>query len=757
MSKIKMCVWVLLSMLVCVNSASAVWTYFNGNVDQDWFTSGNWGSGDPNFTVPTAADYAEISHVDGVIVSSGDAVCTGLYVGNRAVAASSRLEISGGSLTVSSTAMIGPVIPGTISVSGGDVSISGITYLGYDDGDVGTLEITGGKVSTAQLQMGRVAGVTSLVKIYGGTLEVNLDVNGFHYGIAGTQVDIKGAGVLKWLGDHAVAMNWIRDVKGYIYTSEAGKVIGNAVYDDVSGYTTMTVADSPNSGWTNFTGSIGQNWFIKNNWSTYVPTAVSGYPVITIADANSPVISGGDAVCTSLYVGQNIFAATSPDGKLQISSGSLTVGSTVFIGKAPVSGTISMSDGDVSVGGYTYVGYSADATLEITGGRYYSGGQVNIAKVAGTTCIVKLYGGILEIDLAANGLFFGAGDGQLDIKGDGLLKSAGDHVATVNSHINSTGKIYTSEPDGSLTVELAGGYTLAYVAGTYDPSYGDIDGSGMVNLDDLAIMSANWSEWEASSLTNPNPVIFAPHTAAITVDGDLSDWANSSDWATFGAWYEYGLISETKVKYAWNATEKRLYIGIETTEPGFIEIPIAGLMGEPDTDPLAKVESSDKTAYYKLIVDDDTSTVTVDGSTLGRSITGVVAEMYVVNGTTRTFEISTPVYTNWAAGTGEHTLAADTTIYNYINLWADSWAEYYPAADSQSRSDGLNFYFAGAPLMDVGSAIRLIDVFPVDCSDMPDDRGNLADIAGDDCVVDILDLVELAQDWILCTVPGGCQ
>ena len=242
--KTKMCVLVLLVMLVCANSTFAAWDYFNGNNGQNWSTDTSWSLGH----APYAGDYAQISHNDAVIIDGEAAACTGFYLGTRVVAGvtSSALEVKSGSLAVSSTAMIGSLMPATVTVSGGQVSFNGLTYLGYNTGNNVTLEITGGKVSTKQLQMGRVAGITTNVNIYdNGTLEVNTNANGFYFGAGGGTVDIKGDGVLKWIGDHTLALDWYRDEKGYIVTTEAGKTVGNSVYDEVTGYTTMQVVPEP--------------------------------------------------------------------------------------------------------------------------------------------------------------------------------------------------------------------------------------------------------------------------------------------------------------------------------------------------------------------------------------------------------------------------------------------------------------------------------------------------------------------------------
>ena len=276
----------------------------------------------------------------------------------------------------------------------------------------------------------------------------------------------------------------------------------------------------------------------------------------------------------------------------------------------------------------------------------------------------------------------------------------------------------------------------------------DLNTDCEVDTKDLEILAIDWLSLPpmslGGSLAQKNPLIYAPEITAVSVDGSLADWQESSEWAIFGKWYANGagLTSTSKAKYAWNDSANLLYIGIESTQGSTLIMELGGLMGnlsDPNATPLGGIQ-----ATQLELKNWSGGIATSIINQLGGIKTGVSAA-YTINGETITIEIALPIYSDWKNAATAMNLAAQSDVYTYINIVNAGWT----AGDSLC-ADGTQVYYVTNPVIGNTSLIRLLqDTSPHSCGDYPDIVVMGNPDYNEDCIVDFKDFATFASDWLV--------
>ena len=252
-----------------------------------------------------------------------------------------------------------------------------------------------------------------------------------------------------------------------------------------------------------------------------------------------------------------------------------------------------------------------------------------------------------------------------------------------------------------------------------------------------------------------NPLIYAPEIGSVTVDGDLTDWADASSWALFGAWdgSPPGLASTTKAQYAWSDANDVLYIGVESTEGIGLFLEVGGLMGlitEPNDAVAAATPLSPQATQISF--SNWVGSVPTDIVNQRGEITDGVnaAFSFAVEGATvtMTIEISLPIYSNWSDAGSALDLQSRMDVYVFANVF-DAAGDF---GDSQV-ADGAYVALWNGVVMEVNSLVRLLETSsPQLCDDIPRQFKPQFDFDGN-CYVDIGDLGVIAADWLNCNDP----
>jgi len=178
-----------------------------------------------------------------------------------------------------------------------------------------------------------------------------------------------------------------------------------------------------------------------------------------------------------------------------------------------------------------------------------------------------------------------------------------------------------------------------------------------------------------------------PEIAPITVNGDLSDWAESSSVLTFGKWFKSGagLASTTKIRYAFNGDEDMLYVGMETTEgTGNIwEI------GTPTTDGTSASQDGDDATQVEFSAWAG-GTGSIANQT-GGTAAGISVAYTDIAGV-MTVEVAMPIYVDWSTGGAVVDLVQGLLMYGYSDIFSAGWA----GGDHQCADAEQIYSFGGA-------------------------------------------------------------
>lgn len=221
------------------------------------------------------------------------------------------------------------------------------------------------------------------------------------------------------------------------------------------------------STWTDGAGFFGFNqWTNKNNWSpTGVPTS-SSQVIIDLAGGQAADVSG-TAVAGTLVVGNSATGSLVVGGGL--SSGTLTVGSTVTLGQNLGSnGTITVSGlgaaGTLTAGGQITIGGSGSGTLLVTSlisaAKVNANGGLVLDAASGQTGTLTVTGPQSTLNVAGgSGLIVGNDDSGTNGTNTATITLGGTATISAGSVIVGNGGAGTN----SLTVSV--GSTLTQTAG----------------------------------------------------------------------------------------------------------------------------------------------------------------------------------------------------------------------------------------------------------------------------------------------------
>ena len=190
-----------------------------------------------------------------------------------------------------------------------------------------------------------------------------------------------------------------------------------------------------------------------------------------------------------------------------------------------------------------------------------------------------------------------------------------------------------------------------------------------------------------------NGAFDVPEVGAVTIDGYLSDWADSTEWSeNFVFWNDNGapLTSTTKAKFAWSDAGDMLYVAIQTDQANgghavvgvgttVDDVPTSGEGATQlafDVQPDGSVSVMNEIQYYS----DKYSAGWPGGGT-----DDVVAAQ-TNDGTTWTYELAIPYWKDWTTMDERQTISADDEYYIYLVM-----------EDALEGANGTNMTYEGNP------------------------------------------------------------
>ena len=199
---------------------------------------------------------------------------------------------------------------------------------------------------------------------------------------------------------------------------------------------------------------------------------------------------------------------------------------------------------------------------------------------------------------------------------------------------------------------------------------GDID---EVAIYDTALSDAQILEhYQAATQAPPtqqNQAFDVPEIAAVTIDGNLGDWSDSTAWSEeFVEWNTpegaTPMDSVTKAKFAWNDAGDTLYVAIQTNQ-ALGGHAVVGVGTAVDSTPYLGANAT------QLAFDAGTgNTVDIMNEIaeygLGTDGTDGVVAAQTNDGTTWTYEIAIPYWKDWTTMTEKQTISADDEYFVYL-------------------------------------------------------------------------------------------
>jgi fibronectin-binding autotransporter adhesin len=375
-----------------------------------------------------------------LVVAGGTITQTGgnnLFVGHNGGAGT--FEMSGGNLTVGTGGLKFSDAPGgsgstsTGTVTGGTITTGGEIWLGNNAGNTGTLNISGGSVSSSNwIAIGRT-GATGTVNVTGGSL--NKTAGGGHIIIG----SLAGEGVLTQSGTGVV--NSSADIR---IGENAGETRSNASKWDMSAGTS----------------TIGGTLLVAWRSST--------------SEFN---LTGGSVTAGRLAIGAetNNAVAGPARGTVNVSNGSLLI--TGSAGESRIGGdlennptsegTLNITGGSVQSDGNFQIGAFGIGTMNMSAGSFTTAGWMVLGRFAGGSGTLNLTGGSLVHNNDGNAVIVGEnGTGILNISGPASMDVRNlrlGHTATGNGTVNLNGGtlatrvVQKSDPSGIALFNFNGG------------------------------------------------------------------------------------------------------------------------------------------------------------------------------------------------------------------------------------------------------------------------------------------------------------
>lgn len=445
---------VLILVVALAGQAAAATRTWTGATDNDWYTTTNW---NPNGS-PVSSD-------DLTVDSGSPATTSSVWASNGGSITFNTLSASGSFEYLS----IGNDGVGTLDIGNGADITSTTSYVGYNNGSMGTATVNGsgstwntgiysiftGYYGTGTLNITNGAGVTNSTAWigYASGSTGNVTVDGFDstWDTAGLYVGSTGTGTLNI-------------TNGADVTSDSGYVGSN-------------------------TGSVGTVTLdgSGSTWDTGISTLNVGY----YGTGTFNITNGADVTSGTGNIG---FQAGS-EGTVTVDGYSSTWNTglySIYVGTNDnATATLNVSnDAQVTTTNYLVIGAKGTVNL--------SGGKLSAGNLTGPADSLNFTGGELEIttgDVTISGSdplgsYLSMGSGQiLDVAGSTTVKAAS--TLNVNSGMVTTGT--TLQNDGYLSLGNGGSITTA--TGLTNSSYmnmsgGTIGGAGKLTNDYGASCSA---------------------------------------------------------------------------------------------------------------------------------------------------------------------------------------------------------------------------------------------------------------------------
>jgi hypothetical protein len=389
----------LFSSSTVTQAASYFWSVSSGN----WSTASNWGGAEP-----TSSDDAYIQNGGTATITKPDEQCSNLYLG---AAKSGTVKMSTGSLTVSGISYIGYSGTGTFTQTGGTNTISSYLYIGYYSGSSGTYNLSGGTLKTSKLYIsnsgtGRFEwfynGLTTQTLTLGssGTLAMgfNFDMatltsgtlfnGGTLTGLSSATLEITNNATSTESGNTSVSMKYLTlgtsTGNGTYNLSGTGQLSAYKEYIGNSGTGTFTQTGGTNSISSSldlgcYSGSSG-TYNLSDTGQLSASGEHIGYSGTGTFTQTGGTNSTTYAICLGYYSGSS--------GTYNLTGGinSISTNVELLLGyNSGSSGTYNLSGTGNLSAGYEFIGWSGTGTFTQTGGTnaissylrlgYYSGAK----------------------------------------------------------------------------------------------------------------------------------------------------------------------------------------------------------------------------------------------------------------------------------------------------------------------------------------------------------------------------------------------
>lgn len=425
----------------------------------------------------TGAGIIELDGVEGTLFEVTGTVASGLTTLALSAGSFGDATVSAGSWTSAADLYAGFGGTSVMTISGGTTSF-GNAYFGFSAGSSGTLNVSGGSISTSGSGVAYFGyNGTSTVNVSGGTLSSGGDLYISYQNTA--TATLSGTGTISTGSTLFVGFEGTGSltVNGGTLTSGSG-VIGQT---------------------TGGTGTVTMNasvWNVTND--LIVGQTVGGDGTLNL--------STGNVSAARIFVGR----LTGSTGEVNVSAGTLALGGTFPDGNLQVgnsgSGTMTVSGGSVTAaGGNVGFAVGGNGSLTVSGGQLDVTGLLNIGK-QGTGGLTLSSGTLSTGQVIVGSDLFGGnpGVGTVDVtggtwtsslsltvgqNGNGTYTQSGGSVSiTGNSFIGSANTQATS---GTGSVTVTGG-TLAYAGNlNVGNAQAGSTGSGTLTVGTAGLVSVN--------------------------------------------------------------------------------------------------------------------------------------------------------------------------------------------------------------------------------------------------------------------------
>ncbi len=424
--------------------ADVSWNVASG----DWSSAGNWSGA----AVPTSSDNADIYNGGTATVTQIGEVCNNLSLGGMG---GGTLQVTGGSLSISSSALVGLSGSGGFVQSGGAVSLSnassGAIYFGYNSGDVGTGNFSGGLLTASNEWIG-YQGAANFTQTGGTNSAPNQLVLGWNTA-SPVSYSLSNSGVLsagnEWVGVSGSA-NFTQS--GGTHTVASTLFVDSATYSLSAGLFSVGVQE--------YVGLSQSGTFTQTGGTNSV---AGGLDLGESGGAGNYTVSGPGLLTTATevvgYSGTGTFtqtAGTNSTGTLSLAYSAGSSGTYNLTGGKLIASQITQGAGAAQVnfsGGTLQAGGTFSSSVPMTlGGEGGGGGGATVA----TGGYTMTFSGSLS------------GPGGLTKTDAGALVLAASNIYSGGTTLDAGALVAANGSDGSATgsgsVTLNGG-TLASAAG----------------------------------------------------------------------------------------------------------------------------------------------------------------------------------------------------------------------------------------------------------------------------------------------------